>query len=491
MSAHSVKTAGESGFELIVSLPIFGFPHTKKRIEPVKKTMLILLFSAIPFAVFSQLTPVYTFQQDDTLLKRKYYNEALQKKNALISALKKENIKEYKEAYANMFDVVEDFLISSRSVTEHIADNYIKSVAQKIINANPELKELDTRIIFSRDIAPNAYSIGDGTIAFNAGLFVYLSNEAEIAFILCHELAHYFLGHSQKKIDKFVTMQTSDSLKKELKRLAKQEYKVGAQLEKLIKTLVFDIHRHSRDNEAEADRVGLQFLKNTGYDGNGFITTMKLLDRIDDTTMFSRLDLQKALGFPGYPFKEKWIKKESAIFGTMNPDESSGLTQKERDSLKTHPDCIKRIALLQDPALKITGNYFQVNEKLFDSLKQEFIPEMAEEVYKSGNISFNLYLSLQMLQDGKNIPLAAYSVARDLNMIYKHQKEHELGLIIDSENRRHDESYNLLLRMLYRLRLPEIAEINANFCLLYEERMKNYAGFDEEIKKAKEYKLAN
>ena len=286
------------------------------------------------------------------MLKRKYYNEALQKKNTIISVLKKENIKEYKEAYNDMFEVVEDLLISPRSVTEHTADNYIKTVAAKIINANPGLKGLDMRIIFSRDIAPNAYSIGDGTIAFNAGLFVYLSNEAEMAFILCHELAHYYLEHSQKKIDKLVKLQKSDSLKKELKRLAKQEYGVGAQVEKMVKTLAFDIHRHSRDNEAEADRVGLQFLKNTGYNGNGFITTMKMLDKIDDTTMFSRLNLQKALTFPDYPFKEKWIKKESAIFGAMNPDESSGLTKKERDSLKTHPDCLKRITLLQDSALK-------------------------------------------------------------------------------------------------------------------------------------------
>lgn len=390
-----------------------------------------------------------------------------------------------------MFDVVGDFLISTRSVTVPAADNYIKSVAAKIITANPELKELDTRIVFSRDLAPNAYSIGDGTIAFNAGLFIYLTNEAEMAFILSHELAHYYLEHSQKKINKLVKLQNSDSLKKELKRLAKQEYGVGAQVEKMAKALVFDIHRHSREYEAEADRVGLKFLKNTGYNGNGFITTMKLLDRIDDTTMFAPLNLQKALNFPEYPFKERWIKKESAIFGAMNPDESSGLTQKERDSLKTHPDCLKRIALLQDSALKIMGKNFQVDEKLFNDLKQEFIPEIAEEVYKSGNISFNLYLSLQMLQEGKHIPLAAYSIARDLNLIYKRQKEHELGLIIDSENRRFSEGYNLLLRMLRRLRLPEIAELNTNFCLLYEGQMKNYAGFEEEMKKAKEYKLAN
>jgi hypothetical protein len=438
-----------------------------------------------------QLVPVYSFQHDDTLLKRKYYQEALDKKKQLIAGLQKDNIKDYKQAYEDMFEVVEDLLISPRSVTEKTADNYIKSIVAKIINVNPELKGLDVRVLFSRDMPPNAYSIGDGTIAFNAGLFVFLDNEAEMAFVICHELAHYYLNHSRKRLDKYVEIANSDSLKREFKRLSKQEYKVAEQFEKLLKTFVFDIRRHSRDNEEEADRVGMRFLKKTGYSGNGFVTSMRLLDKIDDTALFTSLNLQTILSFPAYPFKERWIKKESVIFGALNPDEATGLTKKERDSLKTHPDCSKRITLLSDSAAAISGKYFQVDEQLFKQLKQEFIPEIVEEVFKSGNISFNLYLSLQMLQDGKHTPLAIYSIARDFNLIYKHQKAHEMGLIIDSENKMYDEGYNLLIRMLYRMRLNEIAELNDNFCSFYGEQMKNYEGFTTEMEKAKENKLAH
>ena len=390
-----------------------------------------------------------------------------------------------------MFEVVEDLLISPRSVTEKTADNYIKSIVAKIINANPELKGLDVRVLFSRDMPPNAYSIGDGTIAFNAGLFVFLGNEAEMAFVICHELAHYYLNHSRKRLDKYVEIANSDSLKREFKRLSKQEYKVAEQFEKLLKTFVFDIRRHSRDNEEEADRVGMRFLKKTGYSGNGFVSSMRLLDKIDDTALFTTLNLQKILSFPAYPFKERWIKKESVIFGALNPDDATGLTKKERDSLKTHPDCSKRITLLADSAAAISGKYFQVDEQLFKQLKQEFIPEIVEEVFKSGNISFNLYLSLQMLQDGKHTSLAIYSIARDFNLIYKHQKDHEIGLILDSENKRYDEGYNLLIRMLYRMRLNEIAELNDNFCSYYHEQMKNFEGFEAEMKKARENKLAH
>jgi hypothetical protein len=218
---------------------------------------------------------------------------------------------------------------------------------------------------------------------------------------------------------------------------------------------------------------------------------MQLLDKIDDTTLFHPLSLQKMLSFPEYTFKEKWIKKESAIFGAMNPDDASGLNKKEKDSLKTHPDCSKRIALLSDSAIKIAGKNFQVDEALFKQLQQDFIPEITEEIYKSGNISFNLYLSLQMLQDGRHVPLAVYSIARDLNKLYKNQKEHKLGLSVDTENKHFTEGYNSLLRMLYRIRLNEIAELNAAFCSYYKEQMKTYEGFAEEMKKATENKLAH
>jgi Zn-dependent protease with chaperone function len=448
--------------------------------------VLILLLFMLPEVAGAQ--SAYTFQKDDTLLKQKLFAAAEIKNKSLIAALGKDNQKDYKKAYESQLAMVKDLLLTTRSVTEERAYNYINAVVQKIIHANPELKGLDVRVVFSRDLWPNAYSIGDGTIAFNAGLFVYLHTEAEMAFILSHELAHFYLDHSGKKIRKYVETVNGDEFKKEIKRLEKQEYQVRAQYEKLVKTIVFDIHRHSRDNEAEADRTGLRFLKNAGYSGQAFISTMQLLDRVDDTSLLKAPELKTLFSFPGYTFKDKWIKKESAIFGALNPDDASGLTKKERDSLKTHPDCSKRIALLGDSAANVQGKDFLVDEKTFSKLKDDLLPEIVEECFAAGNISRNLYYSLQLLQEGRQTQLAIYSIARDLNLLYTMQKEHTLGLSVDSENRQYPEAYNLLLRMLYRIRLEEIAELCYYFCTKYAEQMKGHTGFETEYKKAKEHK---
>ena len=446
----------------------------------------ILFFQIIICAVgFSQLRqPVYNFQKDDTLLKKSYYEQALQNKNKLIGSLGTQYKKDYQEIYEARFKEVADLLQGSRSITEPIAHNYLQAVLKKIIDANVELKGKEIRLIFSRDWWPNAYSMGEGTLVVNAGLMVFLDNESELAFVLCHELAHNYLDHTNKAIKKNVETVNSVEFQNEIKRLSKQEYGAGKQIDEMIKKFAFGSHRHKRDNEAEADRQAFLFMKNTGYNCDGIKTCLQLLDKVDDSLLHKPIDLEQTFNFIGYPFKKKWIQKESAIFGAMT-DDGSPLTQKEKDSLKTHPDCATRISLLEDSIRKIMpGNFFMVNESLFHQLKKDFYVEFAEQQFKNNNISRNLYYGLQMLQNDENFPYAVYAIARDLNLIYENQKKHNVGVVTTKEARGYPADYNLLLRMLDRLRLEEIASLNYNFCMQFKAQMSDYAGFNEELNKA-------
>jgi predicted Zn-dependent protease len=144
-------------------------------------------------------------------------------------------------------------LQTTRSVTDHVANNYLQSILQKIIAVNPGLKEKEIRLVFSRDWWPNAYSMGEGTLTVNAGLMMFLDNEAELVFVICHELAHYYLEHSNKSIRKNVETYNSAAFQEELKRLSKQEYGVNKQLDAMLKKFAFGSRQHSRENESEAD----------------------------------------------------------------------------------------------------------------------------------------------------------------------------------------------------------------------------------------------
>ena len=448
------------------------------------KTTHLFLFCLICISSASQLQPVYNFQKDDTIVRKAYFDQALQSKNKLISSLGTQYKKDYKEIYEARFKEVAGLLQTSRSVTEPVAHNYLQSLLRKIIDPNPELKGQEIRLVFSRDWWPNAYSMGEGTLVVNAGLMVYLDNESELVFVLCHELAHNYLDHSNKAIKKNVETVNSAEFQNEIKRLSKQEYGAGKQIDDMIKKFAFGSQQHKRDNEAEADRQAFRFMKNTGYDCGGIKTCLQLLDRIDDSLFHKPVDLEQTFNFSSYPFKKKWVQKESTIFGAM-ADDGSPLTQKEKDSLKTHPDCGIRISLLEDSIQKvIPGTTFIVNESLFQQLKKDFYVEFTEQQFKNNNISRNLYYSLQMLQNNQNFPYAVYAIARDLNLIYENQKNHTFGGLPSKETRGYPADYNLLLRMLDRLRLEEIANLNYNFCMQYKAQMSAYNGFNEELNKA-------
>ena len=425
----------------------------------------------------------YSFWKDDTILRKKFLDESKQKKQALVAASPKQYAKDYKEVYEHQFEEIEDMWSGTRAVTAPEINNYLQSIVKKIISANPELQKTDARVVFTRDDWPNAVSMGDGSIAVNGGLFIFLNNEAELAFVICHELSHYYLDHTNKSIQKIVELYNSDEFKKEVKRLSKQEYGVGKEFDELIKKMAFGSRRHSRENEAEADKQAFHFLKNTGYDVNGITSCLQLLNKVDDSSVYKPFVPEAIFNFDEYPFKKKWIQKESVLFGAMTGD-ASPLTQREKDSLKTHPDCALRISLLQDSIAKVpAGKKFLVNEIFFYRLKKDFFPEITEQEFRNDNLARNLYYSLLMLQNSDYTSVAIYSIARDLNILYRRQKDHKLG-DMEKEARNYPADYNLLLRMVDRLRLDEIASINFYFCKKYESQMPGDSRFAEEKREA-------
>ena len=427
----------------------------------------------------------YNFPREDSLLKSGMYSAAEAKKNVLIASLERENRDDYKEVYLDRFNMISTLLKTRRMVAETDAHTYLQNFLAKIVAANPELRPVPIRLIFSRDWWPNASSLGEGTLVINAGLMVRLKNESELAFVLCHELAHLYLDHGEKSIRKGITTVNSEAFKKEIKRLKKKEYGVNAELEKLLKKLSFNSRRHSRENEAEADLQAIKFLLPTQFELTGATSCLKMLDTVDDSAYYGVLDLPRALHLPDYPFQKRWIQNESTIFGQMK-GESSGLTQNEKDSLRTHPDCSKRISVLEPLITAASRNQAHgVDPVLFDQLKERFSIEIIEQLYRDENYSLSLYFSLGLLQQGSQRPYALYSIARVFNALYDAQLNHRLGKVTDKESRENSSDYNLICRMIDRLRLSELAELNYHFCRNYESIMSDYIGFHQEYAKAK------
>ena len=132
--------------------------------------LISLLFASV---CLSQQSPQYLLQKDDTLLREKYLAETAAKEKLALSNADKRYSGDYKKIYKEEYGRIEEFWSGTSAITDPGVNNYLQAIVQKIISSNPELRSTDARIVFSRDWWPNAYSMGDGSIAINAGLYIF------------------------------------------------------------------------------------------------------------------------------------------------------------------------------------------------------------------------------------------------------------------------------------------------------------------------------
>src|SRR5574344_1406784 len=114
----------------------------------------------------------------------------------------------------------------------------------------------------------NAFCMPGGKIVVYEGLLPYTQNEASLAVVLGHEIAHAVAKHSAERMSQQMKAQYgaqalslilggSSSATQEI---AQQVYGLGAQYGVMLP--------YSRNNESEADYMGLIFAAMAGYDPN-------------------------------------------------------------------------------------------------------------------------------------------------------------------------------------------------------------------------------
>ncbi len=394
-----------------------------------------------------------TLTQWQKILTTKSINDSL--------AIEGTNKKEIRKHYRSRYEDINDMFKEKEAISEKEVHDYLTNLSNEIINNNSALKSLQPRIYFARSADVNAYSCGEGSMFFNMGLFYRLKNESEVAFVICHELAHYYLDHSNKRIISQVELFNDKDFKKEVKKIAKSEYSQNKKFGQLVTSLMFNNSRYSRVQETAADSVGLMFLSNTRFDLKGACSTMDVLDSSEIEKFSMETLLKKWISFPEYPFRESWLKKESAFFGGP----VSTLTAAQKDSLKTHPDCALRKNKLQSLVDRHTkvGSPFVISQQQFELLAKRAKYDLVESFFKDDYISACMYFGFQLLEENPTDPWLIGTMAECFNQLYMHQKDHTLGKVAALPNPSGLKEYNVLLEFIQRARLDDFATIAHHF----------------------------
>ena len=172
-----------------------------------------------------------------------------------------------------------DYMKSAKLSTNSANTAMVKRVGQRLATAvekylsehgmQAEAKEYSWEFNLVQDQSVNAFCMPGGKIVVYEGLLPVTKDEASLAIVLGHEIAHAVAKHSAEQMSKQIKNQYGTEILGQVLNAAGVSSGT-TQLAQIIaqKGLQFRSLKYSRDNESEADRMGLIFAAMAGYDPN-------------------------------------------------------------------------------------------------------------------------------------------------------------------------------------------------------------------------------
>lgn len=345
-------------------------------------------------------------------------------------------------------------------ISEPYFVQYAQSVADTILACNHIQQKV--QVVITRSTEPNAYNSGDNKIYLHIGLLKKLENEAQLAFLIGHELSHQLLFHVQNNFYDLEKRSKDKKLKKEIKDISKARYNKLDRTVSLLKNINYDLAKYSRADEVSADSMALELVTKTPYTAYEFDGLMQILDHADEDSTF--VPYTNYFETKEWMMNDEWMKAHPARIDFGRKD----AIEFDKDSIKTHPDIPNRIKSLQN---QITRTGYSDLDKVqylhpkinFDSLRVASAFEEIEWFNKNKRYAAVLFYSLKLMIDyPENEYLLKNSVVA-FNQILQKVKNHTVQNFIPIESEELPPAYNELLRIIDRTDVDELKTILKNY----------------------------
>lgn len=336
---------------------------------------------------------------------------------------------------------------------------FVNAVLRRIADAN-DLSDQIYRYAFIADNAARSASChGKGIFIVNVGLLAAISSEDQLAFVLAHELAHDELGHIREKI----LLERAVKLEAKSKKFVKQVFRYNSDidLEELeeYRNTAYQVMRHSRGAEAEADSLGLLYLGKAGYKKTGALELLELLKEKDKPKYEIGIDFFLPFDSQQYPFQTHWLNEKPSVY---NASRKEGTHVFSHDSLLSHPDLQRRLAYLNSATYE-EANYIpnaETNPSLGIAISEL---QVINSTLRAGNFDLTLYYAMQML---KKYPDNRYVVSRIgialLNSLLA-KDNNVFRSIVSPYTGTYNEEQRLMNNLLYNIERKELGEVAYHF----------------------------
>jgi predicted Zn-dependent protease len=163
---------------------------------------------------------------------------------------------------------------SVKLVQDPVVNEYVNRIGQNLVRNSDAKVPFTIKVIDSDDI--NAMALPGGFFYVNSGLILAADEEAELAGVMAHEIAHVAARHA-----------TRGQTRAQLANIASIPLIfVGGGIGYAVRSaaglaLPMTFLTFSRGFEAEADYLGLQYMYKTGYDPQAFVAFFEKIQAKD------------------------------------------------------------------------------------------------------------------------------------------------------------------------------------------------------------------
>ena len=156
---------------------------------------------------------------------------------------------------------------SAKLVDDPVVTEYVNRVGQNLVRNSDAKVPFTIKVVDSDEI--NAFALPGGFFYVNSGLILRAQEESELAGVMSHEIAHVAARHGTCQMTKGDIMQIASIPAMIFIPYSWAGY---ALYQGLNFAIPMTFLKFSRDDERQADFLGLQYMYKAGYDPNSYVT---------------------------------------------------------------------------------------------------------------------------------------------------------------------------------------------------------------------------
>lgn len=322
---------------------------------------------------------------------------------------------------------IDDLLHSGAVTFGDTVSNYVTAIAKLLLKDHKDLNN-ELRFYTIKSNIANAFSSDQGIIFVTTGLISQLENEAQLAYILSHEIAHYSEKHVVETFNWTRDPKNDND------------------------DWISDLSLYAKEHELEADKMALELYSKAGYSKGEIIGTFDVLlysylpfDEVKLTSSYFNSDY---LFFPEFllPQKEYEIKAD----------------EDKDDTYSSHPNIRKRKTAVSEELKNMQsswGNKINFFPESFDFVRTVTRFERVRSYVLSSHYVDALYTIFLLEQEFPNSLFLERLKAQAWLGCYQYRKANILRKITLSTNEYEGESaaIHFMTKSISRKAFPALA----------------------------------